>query len=127
MLPSLRPGDCLTIQNSRFEETAVGDIVFYIRDGRPYVHRVVRTSANCLVTRGDALPNDDPPLLPDQALGRVTEVCRGELSFALPATLSLSERVLSFIFRHSHWASRIALRWYGWKWRHGKHKKTGAA
>ncbi|MGA2436177.1 MAG: S24/S26 family peptidase [Bryobacteraceae bacterium] len=112
MLPSLRPGDGLTIHRAHFDEVSPGDIVYFVRDGRPFVHRVVRRDGDELVTQGDSLADEDPPVTSGQILGRVMAVRRGRASFAPPAAPSRRERLLCSLYRRSHWAGRIALRWY---------------
>ena len=82
MLPSLWPGDLLTIQSAAHDEIAPGDIVLVLRDNRFFVHRLVekRQVQDCLlwITRGDAMPQNDPPVAASDLLGRVASVCRAK-------------------------------------------------
>ncbi|MFZ3371295.1 MAG: S24 family peptidase [Candidatus Sulfotelmatobacter sp.] len=41
MLPSVWPGDLLTIQNAAYDEVIPGDITLVLRDNRFFVHRLV--------------------------------------------------------------------------------------
>lgn len=85
MLPSVWPGDLLTIQGAAHDEVVAGDIVLVLRDSRFFVHRLVemRPSQDCdsLITRGDAMPDNDPPAAASELLGRVAGIRRGDRSF----------------------------------------------
>jgi signal peptidase I len=85
MLPAVWPGDLLTIQGVGHDEAAPGDIVLVLRDGRFIVHRLVEVQRgeNCCswITRGDAMPGNDPPAPAFELLGRVAGICRGNRSF----------------------------------------------
>ena len=80
MLPSLWPGDVLTVQRAGHEEVDPGDILLIVRNGRPFVHRLLRKTGlpECpeLVLRGDAMPQDDPPAQTTQLLGKVFAIER---------------------------------------------------
>ena len=60
MLPTLYPGDILTINRESLSAIHPEDIVLYLRGGRFFIHRslrsVLRGSESALVTRGDAMP-----------------------------------------------------------------------
>ena len=64
MLPTLWPGDLLTVQCLRAEEAEPGEIVLYRRSDRFFVHRIVSKNLSqdnaSLITRGDCMPADDP-------------------------------------------------------------------
>ena len=85
MLPSLWPGDLLTIESIAHDAIIPGDIVLVLRDQRFFIHRLVETRRheNCIsfVTKGDAMPNNDPPAAAPELLGRVAGVRRGNRSF----------------------------------------------
>jgi len=85
MLPSVWPGDLLTIQSVAPEEVVNGDIVLVLRDSRFFVHRLIemRPGKDCWswITRGDAMPEDDPPVAALELLGRVAGIRRGHRSF----------------------------------------------
>ncbi len=44
MLPTVWPGDLLTIQSHRPDQAEPGEIVLYMRRGRFFIHRVVSKS-----------------------------------------------------------------------------------
>lgn len=85
MLPSVWPGDRLTIQSVAYDGVVPGDIVLVLRDNRFFIHRLVekRRDEDCIswVTRGDAMPHDDPPAAAAELLGRVAGIRRGRRSF----------------------------------------------
>lgn len=85
MLPSVWPGDLLTIQNAAYDELIPGDIVLVLRDNRFFVHRLVekRLGPDSLswITRGDAMPHNDPPAAVADLLGRVASIRRANRSF----------------------------------------------
>src|SRR2546425_8571851 len=74
MLPSVRPGDLLCVRHPDAVEAEAGDIVLFSREGRLFAHRVVRkvrSRGECYwITRGDSLPQDDPPVSREELLGR---------------------------------------------------------
>jgi hypothetical protein len=85
MLPSLWPGDLLTIQSAGYDEVVPGDIVLVLRNKRFFIHRLVerRRVQDCLswITRGDAMPHNDPPAAASELLGRVSGIRRAHRSF----------------------------------------------
>ena len=80
MVPSIYPGDLLTVRSDAAADARRGEIVFFLLGGRPFVHRVTRKwpERNRVVfaTRGDALPKEDPSVDASQLLGRVTRIQR---------------------------------------------------
>jgi SOS-response transcriptional repressor LexA len=99
MLPSVWPGDLLTIQGAAHEEAVPGDIVLVLRDNHFFVHRLVemQRSQDCdsLITRGDAMPDNDPPAAASELLGRVAGIRRGNRSFVPSRHVSLFHSVLA--------------------------------
>lgn len=79
-MPALNPGDVISIQKAAIEEICIGEIVAFSRDGRLFAHRVVEEIGSVdellLITRGDRLPQNDPPITPPELLGRITGVER---------------------------------------------------
>jgi hypothetical protein len=80
MIPSIYPGDLLTVRSDAATEARRGEIVFFLLGGRPFVHRVMRKwperNRIAFATRGDALPKEDPSVDASQLLGRVTAIQR---------------------------------------------------
>jgi signal peptidase I len=116
MLPTLWPGDLLTIRAHAFDQAQPGDIVLYMREGRLFVHRIVRRRGSgpeaFLITRGDCMPKNDPPIRGADLLGRVTLV-RHCGSLIVPAR-KLSTLRLIYAVLLCRWNSfqRVALYWH---------------
>ena len=85
MLPTLWPGDVLTVQSVRPEQVEPGEIVLYMRRDRFFIHRIVSADLKrdkaFLVTRGDCMFEDDPPVDRSELLGRIVEVRRAGSKF----------------------------------------------
>jgi len=124
MLPSIRPGDILTVHRRDMTQVSKGDIVLFIRKNRLYVHRVEEkkfSGSNCraLITRGDSLLKRDTPISSGELLGRVTSISRGRRHILPRPTLSASERMISSALRHFDWPAKNLLRLV---WRIGRHR-----
>ncbi|MGH7866525.1 MAG: hypothetical protein ACREP9_02575 [Candidatus Dormibacteraceae bacterium] len=121
MLPTLWPGDLLTVQCLRGEEAEPGEIVLYTRHRRFFGHRIVSRSLRgedaSLVTRGDCMPADDPPIGRDEMLGKVTEIQRSGSIFLPTRRLSLFRRFLAFLFCHWSLFRCAALRLRNYRYR----------
>jgi Peptidase S24-like len=80
MIPSIYPGDLLTVRSESVANARSGEIVLFLLGGRFFVHRVMRKwpERNRVVfaTRGDALIQEDPSVDGTQLLGRVTSISR---------------------------------------------------
>ncbi len=75
MLPTLWPGDLLTIQSNSFDQVELGDIVLYMREGRFFVHRIVNKSdakdqRPFVIARGDCMSQADRPVRSNELRGR---------------------------------------------------------
>jgi hypothetical protein len=101
MLPSVWPGDLLTIQSAAQDEVVPGDIVLVLRNNRFFVHRLVerRRDQDCLslITRGDAVPHNDPPVAASELLGRVADIRRADRSFVPSRRVSLLHSALAWM------------------------------
>jgi signal peptidase I len=117
MLPTLWPGDLVTIESQKFEQVQPGEIVLCLRDGRFFLHRAVKKSCTgsdtFLLTRGDSMPKNDPPVRPGELLGRVTGIRRGESVVAPKPRLSPFGLMLARLLAHSSLCHRVALRLRG--------------
>jgi hypothetical protein len=109
MLPSIWPGDVVTIHSSRFSEVSGGDLVLFFRNGRFFVHRVLEVSGNSLLTRGDSVLGPDPPVSPDELLGRVVSISAAGSTRA-PSQLGVAGRLLASAAGHSTVVCNILLR-----------------
>ena len=117
MLPSLWPGDLLTIQSAGCDQVAAGDILLVVRHERFFIHRLVgwRLGSNCLlwITKGDAMPHCDPPATASDLLGRVTYVRRGHRGFVPSRRVSLPRFALAWMLCHWNRFRNLALRVHG--------------
>ena len=93
MAPAILPGDLVSIERASLNEISTGDVVLFQQRGRFFVHRVVdckRAAAAgtheeaCLITRGDRLRNDDPPVNSSELLGRVVSLERNHRKVEIP-------------------------------------------
>jgi hypothetical protein len=112
MLPTLWPGDVLTIQSKQLDEVDPGELVLYQRRGRFFVHRLISRlgAANYFVTRGDCMAESDSPLSREQFLGVVTAIGRGETVIVPSQTRSLANRLLAFMLWEIEPLQRLVLR-----------------
>lgn len=114
MLPSLWPGDLLTIQRAADNEVVSGDIVLVMRANRFFVHRLIerRRVQDCLawITRGDAMPHNDPPVGASELLGRVASVRRGNSSFVPSRQVSYPNSALAWMLWRWDCFRRLTLR-----------------
>ena len=105
MLPSVWPGDLLTIQSAAHDGLFPGDIVLVLRNNRFFVHRLVevRGSKDCAswITRGDAVPQNDPPATTCEVLGRVASIRRANYSFVPSRRLSPLQSAMAWML--SRW------------------------
>ena len=123
MLPSIWPGDVITIDKVLVDEMVPGDIVVCERDARFFVHRLMGMSESTdgirWETRGDSLPQNDPPFSESHLLGRVSHILRGDRAIIPKPTRSSLTRFLSWMICHLDSARNLALRL------HALRKSTG--
>jgi len=124
MVPSILPGDLISVQRTDLSEISVGDIVLYWRDGRLFAHRVVARAGSHddprLVTRGDRLSYTDPLVSSFELLGRVTSIQCGNGLGHRPVRSAARERawehMIVRILQTSDLATSLYLRLAGY-WR----------
>jgi signal peptidase I len=123
MLPSIWPGDVVSIDKVSVDEIVPGDIVVYERDDRLFVHRLLSKTASSngirWETRGDSMPQNDPPFSEGQLLGRVSHILCGDRAIIPKRTRSGLARLLSWMICHIDSARNLALRL------HALRKSTG--
>jgi hypothetical protein len=112
MLPSIWPGDLLTIQSAQAPDISAGDIVAIRQNGHWLVHRVVGRSATQLITRGDCVPANDPPAHIDDLIGKVVLVARESKEFVPGRKLSLFQRCLAWLLCHSGRLRKLMLNFH---------------
>jgi hypothetical protein len=76
MLPSVWPGDILTVSKRSAAELLPGQIVLCFRNQEFVAHRLTGKIGDRLITRGDSLDHDDSPFREDEILGQVVFVLR---------------------------------------------------
>lgn len=76
MLPSIWPGDVVGIESLSEKDAVRGDIVLVARDQRIFIHRLIERRNSQWITRGDAVPANDPPISESQLLGKVCAIHR---------------------------------------------------
>jgi peptidase S24-like protein len=113
MIPSIYPGDLLTVRSDSASDARRGEIVFFLLGGRPFVHRVMRKwpERNRVVfaTRGDALPKEDPSIDASQLLGRITQVQRRGKSISIITKPGPFTRAHRWAVRNSSTFARLLL------------------
>ena len=117
MLPVIRPGDIVSVRRCVPTQVSRGEIVLFIRDKRLFVHRVLgeKPSADgqsALITRGDSVPENDPPVFAGELLGCVTAIHRGRRVIVPYRTSSIFERMISSVLRRFEWPAKGLLRFY---------------
>ncbi len=116
MVPTIFPGEVVTVRRTAPSEVECGDIILYTRGDRFFAHRAVRRIETFgtieWVTRGDSLYDDDPPVFERELLGAVTSIQRGGKQLSLRRTRTLSKRVAAWCVRRFSAALAICLRWH---------------
>jgi len=114
MVPSILPGDLICVQRACVSEISTGEIVLYSRDGRMFAHRVLELvgcgNDTLLITRGDRLPQNDPPISSTELLGRVTSLGRGNIQRRPAIHLNGWERLIAPLLRRSDQATYLYVR-----------------
>jgi signal peptidase I len=119
MVPAILPGDLISIERAGLDEIVPGEVVLFTRNDRLFIHRVIDRSVSsnpelsgepCVITRGDRLPHTDPPVRPDELLGRVVSIQRGGRPVSLSLRLTRSERWTARLLQTSDLATSFYLR-----------------
>lgn len=108
MLPSVWPGDVVTVRRCALREVVEGCIVLATRDGRVFVHRAVTCGPAHVVTQGDALSRPDPPADEHQLLGRIVSIDRQGRCLD-PPPFRVTRRIIASVVRRATGASRLLL------------------
>jgi hypothetical protein len=124
MVPSILPGDLISIQRAGLSEISIGEIVLYSRDERLFAHRVMARAGSHddprLITRGDRLSYTDPLVSSLELLGRVTSIqCgdgRGHRPVRPAAGVRRWEEMIARVLKLSDRATSVYLRLVGY-WR----------
>jgi len=129
MLPTLWPGEVLTIQAQSLEQVRPCEVVLFSREGRFFIHRVVRKiemgMETRLITRGDALPSVDATVQPIEFLGKIVSVRRGGREIPVPACSSW-RRFMGLALTYSAHLRSLGIRCHAWRSRESR-AKSGLA
>jgi signal peptidase I len=109
MLPTIWPGDILQIESKPWHEFEAGDVVLVKREKNILIHRLVSNDGLQWTTRGDAMPQDDPPVASADVLGRVAQIQRRNCVMEPKRRLMPVQRVLGWMLCHSHVCRGIGL------------------
>jgi len=116
MLPTLWPGELVLIERKPLSQIAPGDIVLYQRDGRFFLHRLeslhIDPARVLIMIRGDAMPQQDPPVPVDQLLGVLAGVWRNGGWVPMPRRMSVASRGMAIVARRSVLFSQVLLHVY---------------
>jgi signal peptidase I len=79
MAPLLHEGDQIIIEYSA-KSVCIGDILVFRQDDHMVIHRVLSvarkgSAISCWITKGDNNIDIDPPVTPEQVIGRVVGAC----------------------------------------------------
>lgn len=108
MLPSVWPGDVLTVRRRSPAELLTGCIVLCCRNRGFIAHRMVGRQDDRILTRGDSHLREDPPFAGEEVLGEVVSILRYGRQVALSPLWW--HRGFSWIMRHSDLCTRTLLR-----------------
>ena len=116
MIPAVFPGDTLIVRSDTPASMCPGDVVLLARARRFYAHRLVNKTEEegsmRLITRGDALSQDDPPFAQAEMLGRVAGVIRRGKRIDLERHPGKAQKMLRWTVQHSDFATKWLLRWH---------------
>jgi len=119
MLPTLWPGDLLTVRRQPFSRVLPGDLILYTRYNRFFIHRVIKRlvqdRCQMLVARGDALPEPDIPVSAHEFLGTVTAIKRDRQMPTQATSRSRLNSLLGTLFCRCDFLRGLALRLRGTK------------
>lgn len=114
MAPAVRPGDLLSVEATEPYQVCPGEIVVFAREGRLIAHRMVaRTedvTGSYLVTRGDRVRRNDPPVSSAELVGRVTGIERGGTPVHPDTRPNITQQAISGLLRLSDRATYLYLR-----------------
>ena len=112
MLPTLWPGEIVTIEHCSFEELQPNDIVLAHRDDRLFLHRLLERHERTFILRGDSVPKSDREYNEAAFLGRLA---RGGPAL-LPSRRSIAwSRLVGLFLCYCSPVRRLALRIHGSK------------
>ena len=112
MLPSVWPGDVLTIRRQRFDEWRPGQIAVFLRDSLGHTglvaHRIIGWTGSLLLTQGDNLRRPDAPVSQEEIVGRVIAVTRN--GRAVDTSFTTARKMGAWALKRSDLLNRAVLR-----------------
>lgn len=113
MLPTIWPGDVLTIRRAGSGDVSAGDIVLVGRKQRLAAHRVIEIIESCdgteILTRGDSMAALDPPVSDADLLGKVASIVRDKRHFVPRSNLRFYEHMIGVFLRNVPLAARVII------------------
>jgi signal peptidase I len=122
MLPTIWPGDILQIESKPWDELAVGDVVLVKREKSVLIHRLMKNGGPQWVTRGDAMPQDDPAVAVGDVLGRVAQIERCSRATEPRRSVLPVQRVFAWVLCRWHIFRGLALRAHALRCERGLHQ-----
>ena len=107
MLPAIWPGDVLCVRYCAIPDLQRGQILLYRRHENLVAHRITRVHRDSVITRGDSVHHDDPPVVESEIVGQVVSVLRR--GHPVSERLSPLRRIGSCILRRSDICVRAIL------------------
>lgn len=107
MLPAIWPGDVLCVRHCTMSDLQPGQILLFHRQKKLVAHRITRIHRDSVITRGDSVHHDDPPLSEGEIVGQVVSVVRR--GRPVSERLSLLRRIVACILRCSDYFVRLTL------------------
>jgi len=107
MWPRLRDGQLVVVE-PLVGPPRVGDVVLIATPSRLILHRVIRSDARAIITKGDAAPRDDGPIPRAAILGRLGRRWDDALCAAISRRSGrLGARALSLVRRATTLRARV--------------------
>jgi signal peptidase I len=108
MVPSIWPGDLVTVRRQEMPTLQSGHVIVYKRDAVLVTHRITHTYLDHVITRGDSVWHDDAPVKEADIVGRV--ICLVRNGRRVRLNPSYGQRLISFFLRRSDFYRRIMVR-----------------
>jgi Peptidase S24-like len=121
MLPSIWPGDILSVEPKPEQEIVAGDIVLVARRNRFFIHRLIEKQVSRWITRGDSLPHNDDPVNSSEVLGSISLIHKKNGTIVASRRRQLLNRALAWMLCHSDTFRTVALRLHSLR-----HQKSSA-
>jgi hypothetical protein len=87
MRPWIWPNGKLHVELCTMDQLRLGEIAVWLDRTHFIAHRVVAVRVDELATRADSSRSDDPPVKPNQLLGRAVRFTKGPVSYRLDGPL----------------------------------------